>query len=114
LACSAGHGGEGIAVDGHRKPCFFAKQPFEAGQECAAADEHQSPLGDVGGELGRCALEDVLDGVDDLGERPAERRTYLLGVDVGAAQEAADQVATRDLRPLGSVRYWECAADLEL
>src|SRR5439155_18776297 len=64
LSGPAGDRGQRLVGDRHRQPGLLAEQPVQAGQQRAAADEHQAAVGNVSRELGRRPLEHQLDGVD--------------------------------------------------
>ena len=64
-------------VDRHLR--LVAQPLVEAGEERAAAGEHDAAVHDVRGELGRRLVERRLDRVDDLRDRLVERAADLLG-----------------------------------
>jgi hypothetical protein len=84
------------------------------GRAIVTVERTMAALGDVGGELGGCALEDVFDRVDDLGERPVKRPAHLVGVNVGSPQKPADQIAPRNLSLVGLAGIRQRASDLDL
>src|SRR3954453_6773461 len=57
---------------------LLAQALVETLEEAAPAGEHDATVHDVGRELGRCAVQRLLDGVDDLHERLLERGAHLL------------------------------------
>src|SRR5205823_11479477 len=86
----------------------------EARKQRSSADDRQAPVADVGRELRRRSLEQLLDGVDDLPERPLERTVHLTGADRRPPQEACEQVATRHLPEDAGIVRPHGAPDLEL
>src|SRR5919109_3151494 len=83
------------AVRGHLR--LVAQPLVEALEERAAAGEHDPAVHDVGGQLGRRAVERLLDRVDDLHERLLERRAHLLGREHDGLRQPGDEVAAADL-----------------
>ena len=72
-------------------------------------------VGDVGRELGRRSLEQVLDRVHDLGERRLEGAADALGVEARPSQEPGAEVAAGDLAGAAPARCaGDRAADLDL
>src|SRR5215217_6836365 len=69
----------------------------EAAEQGPAAGEHDALVHDVGGQLGRGAVQGVLDGVDDLVDRLLDRLADLCGADGDRLGQAADQVAAADV-----------------
>src|SRR4051812_12581371 len=90
-----------------------AQALVEALEEGAAAREHDAAAHDVRGELGRRAVEGLLDRVDDLLGRLLERPADLLGRQHDGLRQAGDHVATADLG-LHLLLHGEGGADLEL
>jgi hypothetical protein len=76
----------------------------EPAEQGAAAGEHDALVHDVGGQLGRGAVQGVLDGVDDLVDRLLDRLADLLGADGDRLGQAADQVAAPDVGGGSSAR----------
>src|SRR5439155_6463374 len=113
-AGAAGDGGERVIGDSDDKSGFLAQELVKAAQECAAADQREAAVGDVGREFGRRALEQLLDGVDDARERPLQGALHLGCADGGAAQEAGCKVTAGDLCRLESAAVGEGCADLDL
>ncbi len=60
--------GERVVGDGDGQAGLFADALVEIFDQRAAAGEDDAAVGDVGGELGRGALEGDADGVDDGGD----------------------------------------------
>ena len=52
--------GKRLVVDSHLEPCLAPDQLVDAREQRPAADEHDPSTGDVGGQLGRRPLEQVL------------------------------------------------------
>ena len=65
------------AMGGHLR--LLAQPLVDPLQQRAAAGEHDAAVHDVRRQLGRSAVERLLDGVDDLHERLLERGANLLG-----------------------------------
>src|SRR5215218_902347 len=94
-------------ADGHARERRFgavrrhlglvAQALVQALQQRAAAGEHDPAVHDVGGQLGRPAVERLLDRVDDLHERLLERGAHLLGGEHDGLGQAGDEVAAADL-----------------
>src|SRR3954471_4364354 len=99
------------AVGGHLG--LLAQALVEALQQAAAAGEHDPAVHDVRRELGRRAVERLLDRVDDLHQRLLERGTHLLGSEDHGLREPGDEVAAADLG-LDLLLERVRAADLEL
>ena len=85
----------------------------EALQQRAAAGEHDAAVHDVGRELGRRAVERLLDRVDDLRQRLLERLADLLAGEHHGLGQARDHVAPADLG-LDLLLHRVGGADLEL
>ena len=73
----------------------------EAGEQRAAAGEHDALVHDVGHQLGRRLLDGVLDRVDDLDDRRLDGLADLVGADLDAARKAGEQVAAAERDALG-------------
>src|SRR5215211_7869329 len=83
------------AVRGHLR--LVAQPLVEALEQRAAAGEHDPAVHDVRGQLGRRAVERLLDRVDDLDERLLERGAHLLGRQHDGLRQPGDEVAAADL-----------------
>ena len=72
------HAGQGRlgAVDRH--PGLLRDQIIEAADQGAPAGQKDPVAGDVGGQLGRRLLQRVADPLQDLAQRPGDRRPHLL------------------------------------
>ena len=60
------------------KPGLLAKQRVEVLEQRAAAGEHDAPVDDVGGQLGRRPLERHLHRLDDAVHRLGQRLAHLV------------------------------------
>ena len=76
---------------------LLAQALVEALEQRAAAREHDPAVHDVRGELGRRAVERLLDRVDDLHERLLERGAHLLRGEHDRLGQAGHEVAPADL-----------------
>ena len=92
---------------------LLAQPLVEPLQQRAAAREHDPAIHDVRRQLGRRAVQRLLDRVDDLHERLLERGADLLGGQHDGLGQAGDQVAAPDLR-LHLLLQRVGGADLEL
>jgi len=112
-AGAACDGCQRLFVDCDRQTRLAPDALVEPVKESPSADEHEPSIGDVRRQLRRCALEQVLDCVDDLGEGVLERLPQELAVDARAAQQPGAHVSAGDL---GGRRYraGDRAADLDL
>jgi Dolichyl-phosphate-mannose-protein mannosyltransferase len=78
LSGADGHAGQGRlgAVDRH--PGLLRDQIVETADQRAASGQQDSVAGDVGGQLRRSLLQRVADRLQDLAQRPGDRRPHLL------------------------------------
>src|SRR5579871_104652 len=103
LAGSKDYGGQRVVGDGDREAGFFADALVEVLDESASTGEDDAAVGDIGGELGRGALEGYADGVDDGGDALGEGFAYLRVLDGDGLGDALDEVAALDLHFEGLV-----------
>ena len=72
----------GSSGEEHRQARLLAQQHVEVLEQRAAAGEHDAPVDDVAGQLGRRALERELHRLDDPVDRLGERLADLVDVTV--------------------------------
>src|SRR4051812_9804017 len=108
-----GDAGERALGQVHRHLRLGADPVGQALKQRSPAGEHDAAIHDVGGELGRRLVERLLDGVDDLRERRLEGTAHLGAREHHRLRQAADQVASPDLR-LDLLGQLVGRADLEL
>src|ERR1051326_4227208 len=80
-----------------REAGLFAQALVEVLQHRAAAGDDDALVHDVGRQLGRRALQGDTDGLDDRGDRLAERLADLFVADDEGFRDAFDEVASLDL-----------------
>jgi 4-amino-4-deoxy-L-arabinose transferase-like glycosyltransferase len=73
-----GHAGQGRLGAVHRHPGLLRDQIVEAADQGAAAGQQDPIASDVGGQLRRSLLQRVADRLQDLAQRPGDRRPHLL------------------------------------
>src|SRR3954452_15157695 len=97
----------------HRHLGLVAQPVVESLQQGAATGKHDPAVHDVRRELGRSAIEGLLDGVDDRLNRLLDRHPDLFAREDNRLREAGDQVAAANLG-LHLLLEWEGGPDLEL
>src|SRR5438552_12875711 len=91
------HAFEGVVGDVAGDADLLGDQAVEVAEEGGAAGEDDAAVDDVGGELGRGALEDGADGADDRLEGVGDALGDVGRGDGNGARQAADLVAAADL-----------------
>src|SRR5205814_327337 len=93
LARPERHTRQRVIGDGDGEIGLLPKEEVQAFEESAAAGEDDTLVDDVGGQLGRRALEGGTDGVHDGHDRLAQRLADLVVADHDRLGDAVDQVA---------------------
>src|SRR5258708_7940857 len=115
LPGAVGHGGERVVRDDDGQAGLFGKELVDAADERAAAGHDKAAVHQVGGKLGRAALERGADGLDDGADGVTDGLADFLGGDVDGLEQAGDRVAALDLhRQLGLERVGGADGDLDL
>src|SRR2546422_7737715 len=73
LARAQDHGRQRVLGNGDGQAGLLADALVEVLQQSASAREHDAPVGNIGGEFGRGALEGDSDGIEDGGHAFGER-----------------------------------------
>ena len=96
-AGAVGDGAERIVGDGHGQARLVAEQAVDTAEQRAAAGHHEAAVDEVGGKLGRAALQGVAHGIDNGGDGVAEGLADFLRGDVDGFRQTGDGVASLDL-----------------
>jgi hypothetical protein len=94
---TSGRGVQRVAVDHDRQAGLVGQALVEAPQQRSPAGERHAVLHDVGRQLGRGGVDDLLHGVDHRHHRPLERLPDLGRRRHDRAGQAGDEVPAPDL-----------------
>lgn len=109
LACAVGRAGDGVVHDDSAQLGVVLDEHVDAVDEATAAGHDYAVLGDVGHELRRGALEDVVDALEYLPGRFHEDLGQLRGAELDHLGQAGDEVAALDFLD-ADLRLWHDAA----